>query len=189
MLGKSTCDIVDLDESKFRIDDQNRKFGKVVRKKRCDTTGNYINGSQGVDLLMAISGANRIYQAFSFHRCYTGGNTDLWRFYNYISDLCNWLADHCLERLFLFTMDNLNLHRGPLVQDLKHSLRHSIVYRAPYWSCDGLIEYVLNTIQMMMQMDPEGVDDIRALVNKINGIIGDMTSFKPYFIHVRFPDN
>ena len=62
MLGESTCGIIDLDESKFRIEDQNRKFGKVVREKRCNTTGNYINGSQGVDLLMAIYGDERIDQ-------------------------------------------------------------------------------------------------------------------------------
>ena len=138
---------------------------------------------------MVISGDERIDQAFSFHRCYTEGNTDLWRFYNYTSNLCNWLAEHCPGRLFLFTMDNLNLHQSPLVQDLIHSFGHRMVYCASYWSCDGPIEFVFNTIQTMMQMDPEEVDDIRALVNKIIGIIGDMTSFKPYFIHVRFPDN
>ncbi len=41
----------------------------------------------------------------------------------------------------------------------------------------------------MLQMDPEGVDNIHTLVNTINGIVGDVTSFKPYFIHVCFPDN
>ena len=51
------------------------------------------------------------------------------------------------------------------------------------------VEYVFNTIQTMLQMDPEGVDDVHGLVNKINGIIGDMTNFKPYFIHVLFPNN
>ena len=138
---------------------------------------------------MTISGDEQIGQAFLFHRCYTEGNTDLWRFYNYISELCSWLAEHRPWRLFLFTMDNLNLDRSPLVQNLIHSFGHRIVYWAPYWSCDGPIKYVFNTIQMMMQMDPEGVDDIRTLVNKIKGIIVDMTSFKPYLIHVRFPDN
>ena len=44
VLGESTCDIIDLDESKFRIKDQNQNFGKVVREKQCDTMGNYING-------------------------------------------------------------------------------------------------------------------------------------------------
>jgi hypothetical protein len=38
-------------------------------------------------------------------------------------------------------------------------------------------------------MDPEGVESIHGLVNKINDIVGDLTSFKPYFLHVCFPDN
>ena len=178
-----------MDESKFKIEDQNRKFGKVVRERRCDATGKYINGSDGVNLLMSISGDERVGQAFSFHRCYTEGNTDLWQFYNYIDDLCNWLAAHRPARTFLFTMDNLNLHRNPIVQNLIHSFGHRILFRAPYWSCDGAIEYVFNTIQTKLKMDPEGVDNIHGLVNKINGIVGDVTSFKPYFIHVGFPDN
>jgi hypothetical protein len=56
VLGESTRDIIDLDESKIKIEDKNRRFGKVVREKRCDATGKYINGSDGIDLLMAISG-------------------------------------------------------------------------------------------------------------------------------------
>ena len=35
-------------------------------------------------------------------------------------------------------------------------------------------------------MDLEGVDNIHGLVNKINGIVGDLTSFKPYFLRVNF---
>jgi hypothetical protein len=38
-------------------------------------------------------------------------------------------------------------------------------------------------------MDPEGVESIHGLVNKINDIVGDLTSSKPYFLHVCFPDN
>jgi hypothetical protein len=181
-------DIINLDESKFKIEDQNFKFGKIVREKQCYITGKYINGSQGVDLLMAISGNERMDQAFSFHRCYTEGTTNLWQFYNYIGELCNWLAEHCPGRLFLFKMDNLNLHRSPVAQILINSFGHCIDYPAPYWLCDGAIEYVFNINQKMLQMNPEGVDNIHSLVNKINGIVGDMTSFKPYFIHVCFPD-
>ena len=187
--GESTWNIIDLDESKFKIEVQNRKFGKVMREKQCNATGKYVHGSQGVDLLMAISGDEHVGQAFSFHRCYTEGNTDLWRFYHFINDLCNWLAVHCPGRQFLFTMDNLNLHRHPIVQNSIHASGHCIVFRAPYWSCDGVIEYVFNTIQTMLQMDPEGVEEVHGLVNKINGIIGDMTSFKPYFMDILFPDN
>jgi hypothetical protein len=58
-----------------------------------------IYGSNGIDLLMAISRDERADQAFSFHRCYTEGNTDLWQFYSFIDDFCcglaaNWPGKH-----------------------------------------------------------------------------------------------
>jgi len=167
VLGESTRDIIDLDESKFKIEDQNRRFGKVAREKLCDASGKYMNESDGIDLLMAISGDERVDQAFSFHRCYTKGNTDLWRFYSYTDDFFIWLAANHPRRQFLFTLDNLNLHKSPIVLNLIHTNGHRIVYRAPYWSCDGAIEYIFNTIQTKLQMDTEWVDSIHGLVNKI----------------------
>jgi hypothetical protein len=38
-------------------------------------------------------------------------------------------------------------------------------------------------------MEITGVDNVLELVNKMNAIIGDMPSFKRYFIHIGFPDN
>jgi hypothetical protein len=81
-------------------------------------------------------------------------------------------------------MDNLNLHRISIVMNLIHSYEHQIVYRAPYWSCDGAIENAFNTIQTKLQMDPEAFDSIHGLVNKINSIVGDMTPFKPYIFYM-----
>jgi transposase len=43
-------------------------------------------------------------------------------------------------------MDNLNIHKHFIIRDLIAHAGHKIVYRAPYWSCDGAIEYVFNTI-------------------------------------------
>ena len=59
-----------------------------------------------------------------------------------------------------------------------------------YWSCNGAIEYVFNSVQTRLQMDVHGVNTVFDLVNRINTIVGNMPSFiKPYFIHVGFPDN
>ncbi len=68
----------------------------------------------------------------------------------------------------MFRMDNLNLHRSPIVTNLIHSYGHQIVYHTPYWSCDGAIKYVFSTTLTKLQMDPEAVDNICGLVNKIN---------------------
>ena len=38
-------------------------------------------------------------------------------------------------------------------------------------------------------MDVYGVDTVFDVVNKIHTIVGEMPSFKRYFIHIGFPDN
>lgn len=187
--GESTRDIIDIDESNYKLESQNRKFGKVTRAKRCDARGKYKKGAGSVSLLMAISGDERVGEAFSFHRCFTEGGTNLWRFFNYMQDLMDWLDINRPGRSFLFTMDNLNLHRHPVTTNLIYARGHRIVFRAPYWSCDGVIEYVFNSIQTHLQMEINGVNSVFQLVNKINVIIGGMPSFKRYFLHVGFPDN
>jgi hypothetical protein len=37
--GESTRDVIDLDESNYKLETQNSKFGKVIREKRCDAKG------------------------------------------------------------------------------------------------------------------------------------------------------
>jgi hypothetical protein len=187
--GVSTRDVIDLDESGYKLDTQNRSFGKVTRDKRCDARGKYKKGDGGVSLLMAISGDERPGQAFSFHRTFTEGGTDLWRFYNFMLELCDWLTEHRPGHSYLFTMDNLNIHTHTVILNLIYFRGHRIVFRAPYWSCDGAIEYVFNTLQTRLQIDQIGVENEYGLVNKINNIIGSIPSFKRYFIHVGFPDN
>jgi hypothetical protein len=105
--GESTRDIIDLDESNYKLEMQNRKFGKVTRKKRCNARGKYKKGEGCVSLLMAISGNEQAGQSSSFHRCFTEGGTDLYRFFSYMTELCDWVDANWPGRLFLFTMDNL----------------------------------------------------------------------------------
>ena len=131
--GESTRDVIDLDESNYKLEMQNRKFGKVTREKRCNARGKYKKGEGSVSLLMAISGDKQAGQSLSFHRCYTEGGTDLWRFFNFMLELCDWLDAHRPGSSFLFTMDNLNIHKHPVILDLIHGHEHRVIFRAPYW--------------------------------------------------------
>ena len=134
---------------------------------------------------MGISGdANN---SFSFHRQYTQGGTDLWRFYRFMEDFCLFLAEPQFQgKSFCFTMDNLNVHKHPIILNMIHENGHRIVFRAPYWSCDGAIEYVFNVIHTKLQQDFNSVDNIDELQNAINIIIGNMDSFYDYFLYVGF---
>jgi hypothetical protein len=179
--------MIDIDEAKFKLETQNRKRGKVIRERRVNAWGKYKRGEEGTNLIMAISGSRQT--PFSFHKLYSEGGTDMQRFYGFMVELIDYLDTNFPGRGFCFTMDNLNIHKHPMVLYLIYNSGHRVVFRAPYWSCDGPIEYVFNTIQTHLQMQYNAVASTAALENELNCIIGGLGSFKPYFLHVNFPDN
>lgn len=182
VFGEDVKKVIDIDECNFKLESQNRKFGKVTRQKRCDTRGKFKKGAGSVSLLMGVSGDDE--NPCSFHQTFTEGGTGLWRFYNFMEDFIGYLGENFPGESFLFTMDNLNVHKHPIVLALIRNAGHRVVFRAPYWSCDGAIEYVFNTIHTRLQMQFNAIDDVDELVNELNLIIGGMGSFKRYFDHV-----
>ena len=105
-----------------------------------------------------------------------------------MEDFIGWLDLNRPNETFCFTMDNLNIHKHPLILDMIEDAGHRIVFHAPYWSCDGPIEYVFNTIHVKLQMNDTGVKTTAALEKEIDDIIFGMVdaSFYPYFRHVGF---
>ena len=178
--------MIDIDEAGFRLNDKDRKRGKVTSQKRADARGMYKKGVKGTNLLMGISGDAQ--DPFEFHQMFSEGGTDLWRFFCFMEDFIEWLDLNRPNETFCFTMDNLNIHKHPLILDMIEDAGHRIVFRAPYWSCDGPIEYVFNTIHVKLQMNDTGVKTTAALEKEIDDIIFGMVdaSFYPYFRHVGF---
>ena len=85
-------------------------------------------------------------------------------------------------------VDNLNIHKHPVILQLIKDAGHCIVFRAPYWSCDGPIKYVFDTIHCKLQMEDEGKDSVEDLMDFANDVIFQITtqSFYVYFHHVGF---
>ncbi len=95
---------------------------------------------------------------------------------------------HCQS--FCFTMDNLNIHKHPMIRLTIHAAGHHIVFQAPYWSCNGAIKYVFSTLHTFLLMDDDaGVMTSDNLMIQIDNHIFRMAqnSFRPYFVHVGFP--
>jgi hypothetical protein len=116
--------------------------------RQISVVSRYKKGDGGVSLIMAISGdRNNVY---SFHRQYTEGGTDLHRFSGFMRELTDDLAHNFPERSFCFTMDNINIHKHASILEMIEDAGHRIVFRAPYWSCDGAIEYVFNIINTFL---------------------------------------
>ena len=139
-----------------------------------------------MSLIMGISGDKEFDDLF-FHRTYTEGGTDTVRIYVFMKDFIEYLEGRCPGRKFLFTMDNLNIHKVAIILHLIHEHGHRVVYRAPYWSCDGPIEYVFNTLQVKIQMCFNEIDSVVELVDEVNRIVKELGPFTDYFVHVGFP--
>lgn len=185
MVGVDTRDILDLDECGIMVETTNRNFGKVASILRCDDNGPF-NRNAKLNLLLCVSADEDA--PITFHETWVGEGTTLWRFYNYMLRLIEHLATFYPGRSFCFTMDNLNVHRNQLVENIILDAGHRVVYRAPYWSVDGAIEYVFNTIHTKLQQRYQQISTMDELVNRVNLIIGEFETFKKYFVHVGFPD-
>ena len=138
---EETSNMIDIDEAGFKLESRDRSYGKVIREFRVNLRGKYKKGVSGVSLIMAILGDGN--NPYSFHRQYTEGGTDLFRFYWFMHDLIDDLNGVFPGRSFCFTVDNLNIHKHPIILDLIDSTGHRVVFRAPYWSCDGAIRAVI----------------------------------------------
>ncbi len=73
-----------------------------MKEMQCNARGKYPNGEGSRSLLIAVSGDERVSHAFSFHRCFMEGGTDIWKLFSVMSELCDWLAANHPGRLFAF---------------------------------------------------------------------------------------
>ena len=187
--GVDVVCMIDIDEAQFKLESQDPRYGKVVKELRCNTTGMYKKGAGSVSLLLAISGDDDA--PFEFHRTYAEGGTNFDRFFLYMIELLEFLEEERPGVSFIFTMDNLNIHTDPMIRGIIEDAGHSLVFRAPYWSCDGSIEYVFNTLHTELEKAADnGVSHVEDLRLKISDILHQMTpdSFQNYFLHVGFGD-
>ena len=184
MVGVDVEDLIDIDETGFKLESSNRKYGYAVRELRCSDTGAYGAGRK-VNFLMAISGA-RHGAAMRWFDIWEGGGTTLHRFADFIDMILDDLDELHPGRSFVFTMDNLNVHLNPYIQTAIIARGHRVVYRAPYWPVDGAIEYVFNTIHSRLMEYYNRIADLQELRNRIVLIAGQIENFHDYFIHVGF---
>ena len=77
---------------------------------------------------------------------------------------------------FCFTMDSIHPHKHPVILDMTEDAGHRVVFRAPYWSCDGAIEYVLNTSYVKLQTCKRKLSNAEDLVLEIDNIVYEMVA-------------
>ena len=71
--NQDTALVIDIDKTRFKIDDQDRKRGKVTKQRCANSKGNYEKGDRNMSLLMRISGNQQ--DLCEFHQIASeGGN-------------------------------------------------------------------------------------------------------------------
>ncbi len=121
-------------------------------------------------LLMCVAGDDTL-QTCSWFEMWEGEGLTIFCFYNFIEWTILSLAQNYPSRSFCFTMDNLNIHHNPLILQLITKSGHQYVFWAPYWSCDGTIEYTFNTIHSFLMLEYPGLENIDHLENATENII------------------
>ena len=185
-LGMVAVDIdklIDIDEAAFKLEATNRDFGYAVREQRCSDTGVYGRGEK-VTLLMGICSDRNV--ARQWFECWEHGGTTIDRFSDFIELILDDLRQNFNGQKFVFTMDNLNVHKNPRVVAMIAAEGHGLVFRAPYWPVDGAIEYVFNTIHTHLMEYYNRIRSLDELKNRLILIIGQMQNFHRYFHHVGF---
>ena len=139
-------DMIDVDEARFKLEHQNRKFGKIVPRLRCDQAGVYGIGSK-MNLLLAITGDPVL--AMRWWKMWRKGRTTLDCFANFMQVVLDGLAANpqIAGQTFTFTRNNLNVHKHPLILNMIRGAGHRLMFRARYWPVGGAVEYVFDTIQ------------------------------------------
>ena len=183
-----TSDMIDMDQAGMKIEASNPRYGKTVLWQRSHFDGSY-NRDKKLNLMMAISADRAYNMEWHEHWEQEEGGTNLFRVYSFYERVMDQLdADHP-GRSFCFTMDNLNIHHNQILLDRMEERGHRYLFRAPYWSVDGPMEYIFNTIHVYLLTYFRTIPNLAVLGNRLDIIIGMLDQFMNYFINVGFPDN
>ena len=131
--------------------------------------------NQKLNVLMDISGSD--VTPLRWVDTWTGKETTLHWFYAFIL----WIVDDIDKRLsgqvFCFVMDNLNVHKNPMVWMLIVNRGHQVVFRAPYWAVDDAIEYAFNTVHTMIEVLFGNVNTFEELQVVVDNTVAAVPSF------------
>jgi len=173
-------DMIDLDECGIELSTADRSIGKAYLGRRVKQSGLY-SKSDKLNLLLAISGDDD--NPMRWRDIWTGEGTTGIRMIEFI-----WRIIYDIDSLdeadqqFCFIVDNLRSHHNQQMSAIIIEAGHRIVFRAPYYSVYGPVEYVFNTIQGVTRIRNHLISDAATLQKEIDHAIAFIPSFAPYFI-------
>ena len=86
-----------------------------------------------------------------WHDIWSCGGTTIPKFVVIIRRIIGDIDPSASSRRHYFTFDNLSAHLHNQVMVLIYQVGHRVVPRAPYWPVDCAVEYVFNTLQVLLR--------------------------------------
>ena len=183
--------MIDLDECGLFLETANRKYGKSYVGLQINEPGPYAK-SEKWNLLMAVCGEEGVVGAPSrqWTKFWTVlGGTTVNKMYEFIQEILNDIGPATPGSWHCFTMDNLNAHKNIGVLALIYAYGHGVCFRAPYYPVDGAIEYIFNTLQILIRSRLHEIHSEESLRGVVQQTVQSMCDFAPYFEHVGFIHN
>ena len=177
-----------MDQAEMKIEGSNPNFGNTVWWDQFHFDWAY-NQDRKLNLMLAISADQAYSMEWHDYWPQEEGGTNLYRVLTFFDRIMDQLeADHP-GRSFCFTMDNLNIHHSKILLMRFEERGHRYLFRAPYWSVDGPMEYIFNSVHVFLLMHFRDIEDLDVLANRLDVIITQLGDFMEYFQHVGFPNN
>lgn len=111
------------------------------------------------------------------------------RFYTFMENLLEDIGHATEDYFYVFTMDDLNSHKNVSIIALIQHYGHCVVFCAPYCPVDGPVEFVFNTIQILLRALLYGTKTSEELVQAIQQAVASIDSFENYFMNCGFANN
>jgi hypothetical protein len=148
----SRSTIIDWDKAAIILKTTNHGYGKYHLSTRAREEGPY-NNSEKFTLTAAIRGGPNGGCWLSID---LGSGTGVIDTYNFLHGIINSIgvggvnAATEVDNTQTFICDNFAAHHNPLITLLINNNQHRLVFRAPYFPVDGLIEYFFNYVQQQL---------------------------------------
>ena len=185
IFGTSRSTIIDWDEAAIFLETTNRGYGKCYINTRAKEEGPY-NHSEKFTTTAAIRGGHG-------GGCWVDvalrTGTAVIDTYDFLREIINNIGQGGMtaggiNNTHTFICDNLTAHHSPLIRLLIDNNQHRLVFRAPYYPCDGPIEYFFNHLQQQLTLELYKVRNAQDLQQAVIHICQRCNGqFDRYFAH------
>lgn len=175
---------IDVNQAKIIVDYINvRGYAKAHLQIPEPLSEGFSGESSGRLVTMAVSGSAEGYRKLMLRdQDWTEPQT----FFEFMDEMLQEIGPAGDGNRRVFMMDELDIdvfHNLFIIQKIIHA-GHEVVFRAPYWSKDGPIEYFFNALDGGLRKGMLNVQDIADIEERIKDVVRSHSDVVPFFEHL-----